>query len=274
MQSAEQTAVPAGLRFGSFLAPRMRPVYRAVADAVGRALGLPVVLVAEPGLDSWPEDLNDVSFICGLPYVDFERRGYAPAIPVAAPVLRGSRYGGRPVYFSDVIVPRGSAVADFLDLRGRSWAYNEALSHSGYGIPRYSLLRLGETRGFFGRLVKTGSHLESITRVAAGEVDGSAIDSQVLEVAMADSPALASELRVVASLGPSTIPPVMVSKRLPAQMRSQITDVIVSLHQDPQARDRLSDGQVDRFVAVGPDSYDDIRAMLDACQTAGFMTLK
>src|SRR6266851_7384114 len=37
----------------------------------------------------------------------------------------------------------------------------EPLSQSGYGITRYSLLRLGETQGFFGQVVKTGSHLGS-----------------------------------------------------------------------------------------------------------------
>jgi phosphonate transport system substrate-binding protein len=274
MQVGDGRTLPAELRFGTYLAPRIMPVYRAVADAVGRALGVPTVLVAEPGFDSWPHDRNDVSFICGLPYVDFERRGCAPAIPVAAPVLQGSRYAGRPVYFSDVIVHRDSSLQSFLDLRSRSWAYNEVLSHSGYGITRYSLLQLGETKGFFGSLVKTGSHLDSIARVAAGDADGSAIDSQVLAVAMADDPALARELKIVGSLGPSTIPPVMVSRRVPPELRAQITDVIVSLHHDPRVRDHLAEGQVERFVAVGPDSYDDIRAMVDACQTAGFMTLK
>jgi phosphonate transport system substrate-binding protein len=49
--------------------------------------------------------------------------------------------------------------------------------------------------------------------------------------------------------------------------------VIVSLHHDAGARENLSSGLVERFVRVGPDSYDDIRAMLDACLESGFMTL-
>jgi phosphonate transport system substrate-binding protein len=273
MQPGGQGIVPAELRFATYLASRMIPVYQAVADAVGRALGCQTVLVAEPSYENWAKDEYDVCFVCGLPYVDFERRGCSPAIPVAAPVLAGSRYGGRPIYFSDVIVPRGSAIRSFADLRGHSWAYSEPLSQSGYGITRYSLLKLGESQGFFGTVVKTGSHLDSIALVAAGEIDGSAIDSHVLAVAMEDDPALAAELTIVASLGPSTIQPVAVSKRLPPELREQITDVIVSLHHDPAARERLSSGLVERFVRVGPDSYDDIRAMLEACEESGFMTL-
>jgi len=93
-------------------------------------------------------------------------------------VLDGDRYGGRPIYFSDVIVHRDSAFRSFADLRGRSWAYNEPLSHSGYGITRYHLLRMGETGGYFGEVIEAGFHEESIRMVARGEVHASAIDSQ------------------------------------------------------------------------------------------------
>ena len=58
--------------------------------------------------------------------------------------------------------------------------------------------------------------------VAAGEVDASAIDSQVLAVAMRDDPGLARSLRVVDALGPSTIQPVAVSRRVPAELRVAI----------------------------------------------------
>ena len=90
--------------------------------------------------------------MCSLPYVEFERRVSRRRVPIAAPVLRGERYGGRPIYFSDVIVHRDSPYRSFLDLRGRSWAYNEPLSQSGYGITRYHLL---EHRGD-ARLLRRG----------------------------------------------------------------------------------------------------------------------
>jgi len=31
---------------------------------------------------------------------------------------------------------------------------------------------------------------------------------------------------------------------------------------------------VERFVPVGPSSYDDIRMMLEACEAAGFMQIR
>jgi phosphonate transport system substrate-binding protein len=116
---------------------------------------------------------------------------------LAAPVLRGARYGGRPVYFSNVILRRDSRFRTFADLRGARWAYNEPNSHSGFGVVRYHLARLGEMSGYLGRVIKTGWHEGSIQLVAAGTADASAIDSQVLAVALREHPHLARWLRVI-----------------------------------------------------------------------------
>ena len=261
------------LRFGTFLAPDIMPVYQAVTEEVGRRLGVKTELVVETGYEACAQDKNEVCFVCSLPYVEFERRGISPAVPVAAPVLLGERYGGKPIYFSDVIVHRDSPFRSFLDLRGRSWAYNEPLSHSGYGITRYHLLEIGETHGFFGKVVEAGFHEASIRLVAAREVDASAIDSQVLAVEMRDDPSLARSLRIIDSLGPSTIQPVAVSKRVPPEQRREIQEVLTTMHEDPVVSARFALGMVERFVPVGPSSYDDIRRMREACEAAGFMRI-
>jgi phosphonate transport system substrate-binding protein len=261
------------LRFGTYLAPNILPTYELVTAEVGRRIGIPTELVVETSYESCVEDKNEVCFVCSLPYVTFEAQGRSPADPVAAPVLIGDRYAGLPIYFSDVIVHRDSAFGSFLDLRGRSWAYNETLSHSGYGITRYHLVRLGETRGFFSEVVEAGFHQEAIRMVARGEVDGSAIDSQVLEVELRLDPELKEAVRIVEALGPSTIQPVAVSRRLDDDLREAVRDALTSMHEDPEVRAGLAGGLVDRFVPVGPKDYDDIRAMVAACEAVGFTRL-
>jgi phosphonate transport system substrate-binding protein len=262
------------LRFGTFLAPNIMPVYEAVTEEVGRRLGVETELFIETDYAACAGDENEVCLVCSLPYVEFERQGIAPAVPIAAPVLEGERYGGRPVYFSDVIVHRDSPFRSFRDLRGHSWAYNEPLSHSGYGITRFHLVEMGETGGFFSEVIEAGFHETAMRLVADCEVDASAIDSQVLAVALRDDPPLARSLRVIDALGPSTIQPVAVSKRVPLEQRREILDVLTSMHEDPVVRERLALGLVERFVPVGAADYDDIRRMRDACEAAGFMRLR
>ena len=264
----------ADLRFGTFLAPNMIRVYRAIADAVGETLGMSTELVVETDYENCRNDVNDICFVCSLPYVMFEREGVSPAEPIAAPVLQGERYGGRPIYFSDVIVHRDSDARSFMDLRDRSWSFNDPLSQSGYGITRYHMLSIGEIDGFFSEVINAGFHEESIRMVADGRVDASAIDSQVLAIEMRDQPELTDHLKIIDSLGPSTIQPVAVSKRFDQGFRNTVRDVLIEFDKTPGGRDMLALGTVERWVGVGPADYDDIRRMVEACEAADFMEIR
>jgi phosphonate transport system substrate-binding protein len=247
------------LRFVTFLAPNLRPVYECVARYVGARLGCGTELVDG---DSYKQiSQADVAFLCGLPYIQSTASSQAAVELLAAPVLRGPRYGGRPVYFSDVIVPRDSRFHSFADLRGATWAYNEPNSHSGHGVVRYHLARLGQTRGYFGRVIQTGWHERSIRLVAARKVDASAIDSQVLAVALREHPHLARRLRVIEVLGPSTIQPVVAARRLPDWLKAELRALLLRIHHHPAARLQLAHGFVERFVRVSDRDYDDIRLM-------------
>ncbi len=139
------------IRFLTFLAPNMIPVYEAVARFVGRFVGASTELVTGERFDQIGTGPADVAFICGLPYVQLMRLQPAPVELLAAPVPSGARYRGKPVYFSDVIVRRDTPWRSFRDLKGASWAYNDPDSHSGYNVTRHRLVQMGETHGFFGR---------------------------------------------------------------------------------------------------------------------------
>jgi phosphonate transport system substrate-binding protein len=240
---------------------------------LGRELGCRTELVVGASFDQFRIGEIDAGFICGLPYVQLVRQAAAPVELLAAPVLRGDRYAGRPIYFSDVIVRRGSPVRTFADLRGRSWAYNDPDSHSGYNLTRHHLVTLGETRGFFSRVVEAGFHQRAMRMVAAGEVDAAAIDSQVLAIEIRDRPDLADELRVIEILGPSTIQPVVAARHLPAEAKAALRAALLQMGDDPAARKALARGFVERFVPVTDGDYDDIRMMLVAAEDIGFLSL-
>lgn len=259
------------VRFATYLAPSLFGFYESVAAHLAGRFGLRAELTVGGCYEDLPR--ADVAFVCGLAYVEFAGR-WTPAVePLAAPVFAGQRYGGRPIYFSDVIVRRDSPLQSFADLRGRSWAYNEPYSQSGYGVARYHLARLGETAGFFGRVVEAGWHDRALRLVAAGEVDAAAIDSHVLAVARRDEPGLVEGLRVVATLGPSTSQPVVASRRLPGRLRRGLREALVGLGDDPSARPWLSRALVEGFAPVDDAGYDDIRRMRDAARSAGRFAL-
>jgi phosphonate transport system substrate-binding protein len=257
----------------SYLAENARPTYARIAAYVGRRLGEGAELTGAP----WAERLRllddggvDVAFLCGLPYT----RRVDRLELLAAPVMAAPRYGGRPVYYTDVIVRRDCPARSFEALRGRTWAYNDGDSNSGYVVPRDHLLALGETRGFFGEVIASGSHQQSIRLVLDGKVDASGIDSTVLELEQAQQPEVGRGLRVVLSIGPCPVPPVVVAARRPESLKARLREALLAMHGDPEGRDILAAGLIDRFVPVRDADYDPIRAMLRRADAAGFHVLR
>jgi phosphonate transport system substrate-binding protein len=259
------------LRAITFLAPNMFHVYRFVCEYVGARLGYEIELSV--GTDYQQAHQADLTFICGLPYVLLTKSQPILAA-LAAPVLKGDRFQNRPIYFSDVIVHRDSPFQCFADLRRCSWAYNEPESQSGYGITRYHLLKLGETSGYFGEVIETGFHQKSIQMVCGSEVDASAIDAQVLAVELRDHPEIADQLRVIHSLGPSTIQPIAAAMHLSSQLKQDIQTILTELHLAPTSKSYLDSGFIDHFTSIGDADYDDIREMLTLCGQAHFLQIK
>lgn len=239
----------------------MSSVYAFVAMRLGEALG-GSAFIEGTSLDQLLDGPIDVAFLCGLPYVRLYRGQPPPLSPLAAPVLAEARYGGQPIYFSDVIVRRDSPYHEFADLRGRSWAHSREDSFSGCLLARYHLRQMGETEAFFGSVRYSGRHQESIRAVVEGEVDASAIDSHVLGVQRRRDRQLDTTLRVIAVLGPSPIPPLVVSARVPPEIAARLRNALCSLHADPISREVLREGMIQRFAPIDDRAYDDIRRKL------------
>jgi phosphonate transport system substrate-binding protein len=252
------------------MAENMDFLGRAVAGHIAERLGIPIEFVDQV---PWQErerllDAGQIhaGWICGLPYVRKVDRSPPPIELLAAPVMAGSRYGGRPVYFSDLVVRRDSNFQTFADLRGASWAVNEPGSHSGYNVVRYHLARLGEVSGYFGNVIESGAHQTSLRMILEGRVDASAIDSTVLELELKRDPAITSQIRIIDTLGPSPIPPWVVLRSLSPELRQDLREVLLRMHLDPQGRAILAEAQMARFTAVQDSDYDAIRRMAHQAQ--------
>ena len=257
----------------SFLADNARPVYARIAAYLADRLGTPAELGGVLPWDELDAGRVDVAFICGWPYTQRHDGPERTLELLCAPVLAAPRYGGRPVYFTDVVVRRDHPARGFADLRGRAWAYNNAGSHSGYNVVRHHLLELGETRGFFGRVILSGAHQRSIQMILEGAVDASGIDSGVLELETARQPELAVALRTIATIGPSPIPPVVAARRLDAALRARLRELLLGMAADPVGRAVLAEGRMTGFVPVRDADYDPIRAMARRAEAVGFLTL-
>jgi phosphonate transport system substrate-binding protein len=101
------------------------------------------------------------------------------------------------------------------------------------------------------------------------EVDAAAIDSHVLDVTLLHDTNLAAELRVLATLGPTSIPPVVALKGLDIALKHRIQEAFLAMHHDPHAARALRAGLIEQFVCVTPECYEEIYRMYAAVREAG-----
>ena len=261
----ERPGPPTPIRFTSCQAPAAEAFCAAVARYVGQRLGIPVEV--EDGLP-WPERLRafdegriHVCWMCGLPYVWRADRAGARPVLLAAPVMAAPRYRDRPVYFSEVVVRSDARFKAFAELDGATWAYNDETSHSGYNAIRHRLARMGRTRGFFGKVVKAGSHEAAVRLLLAGQIDACAVDSTVLDLLRLEDPGLSGRIRTVETLGPSAMPPWVVSRTVPAGLRRALRQALLAMSGDVRGRAALALGMASRFAAVTDRDYHPIRRM-------------
>ena len=258
------------LRLASCMAENSEAFCHAVARYIDEQLDLSTEYVT--GIP-WQErerlfDGGDVHilWLCGLPYVQKADRAAQDIELLAVPIPDGERYLGRPVYFSDVVVRRHSPYQSLLDLRGAAWAYNEPRSHSGYNVVRAYLSEFGQNEAFFSEVLESGAHTTSLEMLLRGTVDGTAIDSTVLEWIVAERKHLAGRIRVIETIGPSPIPPWVISTRVPETLRTDVRGSLLAMHQDPLGRDVLASGRIERFAEALDSDYDPIRRMARAAE--------
>lgn len=256
------------LKIASCMAENTEPFCRALARYIQNKIGIATEYV---GGIPWQErermfDAGEIQvlWLCGLPYVHKAELFRTQVELLAVPVPIGRRYENRPVYFSDVVVHRQSPYRCFSDLRGRAWAFNEPRSHSGYNVVRAHLAGLGAYAGFFASAVESGAHVNSLRMILDRRVDCTAIDSTVLEWAAQEQPNISEQLRVIETLGPSPIPPWVVSKSVPAHRRGMIRALLLDMHRDPFGMVTLNEGRIARFVTSNDHDYDPIRRMAQA----------
>ncbi len=236
--------------------------YAGLVRHLGDRLGRPVELVqrrtyAEVN-DLVADGSVDLAFVCTSAYVAGSERGEMELLVVP-------EVGAERVYYSVVIVSSTSTVTTLADLMGTAFAFTDPMSNTGRVYPTYMVKQLGEVpESFFSSVFFTYSHDKAIEAVADGVADGAAVDSLVLDHALARDPSLASRIRVIHQSPPFGIPPVVVPTRSAPDLRDELQRVLLELPQNSAGRAILDQIGVDRFVIGNDEDYESVRTLVEA----------
>ena len=203
----------------------------------------------------------DLAFVCSGPYVSGKKK-FGMQI-LAVPLCHGEKE-----YYSYFITSKAGNIRSFDELRGRTFAFTDPLSNSGYVVPTYILALRGETpETFFKKTFFTHSHDNSIQAVADGLADGAAIDSLIYNFIQAKSPEITKKTIIVDKSPPYGIPPIVVSPKIDAGLKKKLKNIFLSIHKYPQAKTILDNLQIDRFIEGNDDDYDTVREMQNFINT-------
>ncbi len=252
------------LRVGvsSVLSPRETlDHYRVFAEYLEKKIGRPVQLVQRQTYKEINELVRDkgvdVAFICSGAYVmGREDNLELLAVPVV---------NGKSTYQSYIVVNANSKFKSFADLKGQVFGFTDPISFSGTIAPSYMAAQLkAQPSDFFGRIVYTYSHDNSIKAVLDNVVTAAGVDSLVYQFAVAKDASLSSKLRIIAQSPEVGAPPVVVNRNLDSHLKTVLLEALLQMERDDLGKQALASLIYERFVLPDDSAYNPIRAMVAA----------
>jgi len=236
---------------------RMYSVNAAAAATWRTLLGLDAEVVdyaaPAPLAALWSRDDLGSVLMCGLPY---SLRAPVPQL-VAAPIPSPARYGGRPVYMTDLAVRADSPWQRIEESFGGIVGYTVTDSQSGYFALRRFLAPYHEQaarplyRAVVGNLLNARGVIDALVDE---RIDVGPLDSYSFDLLRRFEPALAAQVRIVASTAPTAIPAFVATTVLDPDALTRLRNTFVSVAAAPGLRD-VRDALLLRGFAV-PEAVD------------------
>ena len=267
MLAAATLAMPAvcaadrrgALRFGLtpvFLDERVR-LLQQWRDYLESALAAPVEFVQRGTyaqvLDVLRSGHAQFAWICGYPYVLRQRELRLVAVP---------HWRGRPLYQSYLIVDAAGSVSSLRELRGRTFAYSDPLSNSGFLYMQHLLRSQAQDPArYFGRSFFTHSHRNVVEAVAEGLADAGSVDGYVWETLAELHPALAQRTRVIQKSPDFGFPPIVAAAQVGTEAVKAFARALSEMPASAAGRAVLAELRLDRFAPADPSLFRGIAEM-------------
>jgi len=174
-------------------------------------------------METWQSPDLLLSQTCGMPFRT-RLHGHVSLIGTPDYGLPGCRPG---YYFSVLVVRADDKRQALTDFSGAKFAYNEALSQSGWAGP---MIHLNRAKIRFDALVETGGHHASALAVAEGRADMAGLDALTWALLGEHESDLANNLRVIATTTPTpTLPYITAKGRDPVPVAAAVRVAIADL---------------------------------------------
>ena len=221
-------------------------LYKNLIDYISQKIDIPIVFKQRKTYREVNELLIekklDFAFICtGAYWKDKDR---LPVELLVVPVVEGRQY-----YNAYVIVNKKSGIKTFNQLKGKSFAFTDPLSNTGYSYI-VDLLKGKNTtpEKYFDKTVFTYAHDYSIQAVARNLVDGATVDGLVFDYLKNTQPKKIENVKIILKSKDFGIPPFVVQKNMDPVIKTKLKNVMLNLNKDRKGKELLKKIMIDKFI--------------------------
>ena len=260
---AQGTAKPGVLTVGFIPAEDSRAMVRqsqAILDIVAKHTGMKIDTFVGSDYNATIEALRaghvDVALLGPFSYV------LATTVaPVEAFAVTVTARTMQPSYQSIIIAGKDSKINTLADLKGRTFAFVDPCSTSGFMVPSAAFVKAGIVpEKDFKQVMYSGGHDATIVSVGAGKVDAGAVADRIYERGCAKGLADCNKLKVVWTSPAIPNDPLLYRRTLSDDMKKKIREAFASVK-------NLAFGEmgtVARFDPATDKDYDSIREIASA----------
>jgi phosphonate transport system substrate-binding protein len=167
----------------------------------------------------------------------------------------------QPSYRSIIIARRESPITSLETLKGRTFAFVDPGSTSGYMVPAAAMVTARITpEKDFARVMYSGGHDATIVAVGEGKVDAGSVADRIYERACAKGLADCKKLKVVWQSDPIPNDPLLYRKTLSEDLKKKVREAFYSVKNLPFGEM----GTVARFDPATDKDYDSVRKVATA----------
>ncbi len=147
---------------------------------------------------------------------------------VATPVYTAKGCEG-PTYGSVLIVPAASNLKALRETRGMICAINMRDSNTGMNLLRSAIADQGGKAPFFSTVIETGSHRQSLLKVACGEAQLAAIDCVSFSHFSRIEPGVTANVRIIGETAKTPGLPFITAKQTPVAVVLMLRDALTAI---------------------------------------------
>ncbi|MEL6543961.1 MAG: phosphate/phosphite/phosphonate ABC transporter substrate-binding protein [Myxococcota bacterium] len=235
--------------------------FEPLARYLSSALEVPVTLeIPESYSDATDRVVRgevDVAFLSPLAYVLSAKRSTGLTV-IATPIAQGA-----PTYASYILVREDAPMTELEQLKGKSIAFVDRRSTSGFLYPYAYLLDRGiEPDSYFGSVSFLGDHGSVVEALRSGRVDAGATFAAAAGFVEG---AAKTDLRILAKTGRIPYDAVVVVESVSDAAKTRLREAFLALSTRTESGRQIlrSSSGINGFLAADDSHYDEIRRVLD-----------